>query len=34
MIFAIPGLTPGMGDGKKNSIIDKMMATAASLAIR
>ena len=32
MILAIPGLTPGIGLGKKNSINDKAIAIAANLA--
>ncbi len=33
MILAIPGLMPGIGLGRKNSITDKTIAIAASLAI-
>ena len=33
IIFAIPGFTPGMGLGKKNSINDNATAIAESLAI-
>ena len=32
MILAIPGLTPGIGLGKKNSINDKAIAIAVNLA--
>ena len=32
IILAIPGLTPGIGLGKKNSINDKAIAIAANLA--
>ena len=32
MIFAIPGFTPGIGLGKKNSIQDRATAIAASFA--
>ena len=32
MIFAIPGFTPGIGLGKKNSIKDRATAIAASFA--
>ena len=32
MILAIPGLTPGIGLGKKNSITDSAIAIAANLA--
>jgi len=33
IIFAIPGFTPGIGLGKKNSISDSATAIADSLAI-
>lgn len=33
IIFAIPGLSPGIGLGKKNSIKDNATAIADSLAI-
>ena len=33
MILAIPGLMPGIGLGRKNSITDKTIAIAASLAM-
>jgi len=33
MIFAIPGLTPGIGLGKKNSTNDNAIAMADNLAI-
>lgn len=34
IILAIPGFTPGMGLGRKNSIIDNTIAIAASLAMK
>jgi hypothetical protein len=33
IIFAIPGFTPGIGLGKKNSTTDNAIAIADSLAI-
>jgi hypothetical protein len=33
-MLAIPGFIPGIGLGRKNSIIDKAIAIAASLAIK
>lgn len=34
IILAIPGFTPGIGLGRKNSINDKAIAIAVNLAIR
>ncbi len=34
IIFAIPGLTPGIGLGKKNSINERAIAIAANFATR